>query len=91
MRKFNVGDRVRVIRSDALPSHAGKETVVTEVMGLAYHAHPDFPDDIWYCTGLQFSDGEGCVFPAGALEPIYDGNEKVSWSECAWKPNSVSA
>lgn len=21
-----------------------------------------------------------------ALEPLYDGDQKISWSECAWKP-----
>jgi len=25
------------------------------------------------------------------LEPLYDGNVKTSWNECAWKPESFSA
>ena len=90
-RKFNVGDRVRVIDSRELPQHEGKETVITEVMGQAYHQHPEFPNDTWYCTELAFDDGERCVYPSGALEPIYDGNEQVSWSSCVWQPNQVRA
>jgi hypothetical protein len=89
MSKFNVGDRVRVIDSRELPQHEGEQTVITEVMGRAYHQHPDFPNDTWYCTELTFEDGERCVYPAGALEPIYDGNETVSWSSCVWQPNRL--
>jgi hypothetical protein len=89
MSKFKVGDRVRVVDSSDLPQHFGKETVITEVMGYAECPTPEYEDDVWYCTDLTFDDGERCVYPAGALAPIYDGREKTSWSECAWKPNHL--
>ena len=90
-RKFNVGDRVRVIDSRALPQLAGQETVIAEVMGLSYGPEPGYETDVWYCTGLTFDDGVRCVYPAGALAPVYEGHEQVSWSECAWQPQQVSA
>lgn len=97
-RRFKVGDRVRIVRS-YVPERVGVvATIVGELsdrcsgcgraMSGAAHAL-----DI---EGLNISEVDcqpGCpasYFPE-FLVPIYDGNEKVSWSECAWKPAGVSA
>jgi hypothetical protein len=31
---------------------------------------------------------DGCVAEEHHLEAVYDGDEKSSWSECAWKPQA---
>lgn len=92
--KFNVGDRVRVNHPGSL-AH-GRETVVTETgarewaicEGYYVGYRVDIPMGRYRnkkCIGTH------CVFEAHELIPIYDGNEKVSWSSCVWQPNQVRA
>lgn len=86
--KFNVGDRVRV--DYPLSRHHGKETVVTSelkwigVGPINFYGH----DVDIRCLSMP---GECCSFEPHELIPLYDGHQTVSWSECAWKPNKVSA
>lgn len=34
---------------------------------------------------------DGCMYaaPEPELRPLYDGNQRVTWSECAWHPQKV--
>lgn len=83
-RKFSVGQRVRIVKVDRRTDLLGTETVITAIDRAGLH-EIDIPSDIdvdywphFWCRAEQ-------------IEPIYDGNEKVSWSECAWKPKKVRA
>ena len=35
--------------------------------------------------------GGPCGYLVNHLKPVYDGNEKVSWEDCAWRPTNVEA
>lgn len=85
-RKFAIGDRVRIVSADA-PNELwrrlhGTETTIEKECDcgngcyeLAVEVRPGIPA----CGNWPF------------IVPIYDGHEKTSWSECAWKPSSVRA
>lgn len=93
-RIFNVGDRVRVVRSLINPGLDGTETVITDVgdardprdESLAPAYEVDLPNG-HYDEAKRFPLA---WFAPWQLEPIYDGNELVAWSDCVWKPNQVS-
>ena len=84
MSKFKVGDRVRIVRGTISGPPAdvrvGDETIVVSdlivIDGILMHRLNE--------RGFVYATPE-------CLEPIYDGHEKTSWSECAWKPNQVRA
>lgn len=96
-RKFEVGDRVRIVRSIYSPERVGTETVVVALI----------PAQGWWeavVRGLIQLGEEVCMLdipvepnysgyaaPHAWLEPVYDGNDLVSWSECLWQPLSVKA
>jgi hypothetical protein len=80
---------VRIVQS-CIPSRIG---VVATVIGSPTKSTKSdrkcYPLDI--PAGIDPRDGQVTTNEVRAdwLEPIYDGNEPVSWSECAWQPNSV--
>lgn len=84
-RKFNVGDRVRIVAFDNLPRFLGTETAVT---AISYRepegeiCELDLPN--------PFGWSERAWIRASYLVPIYDGNDRVSWSDCAWQPRELS-
>jgi hypothetical protein len=86
-RKFSVGDHVRVTYSPACPHLVGTITTITEDMGMGYGL--GVRDEIWYATNLRDTDGEEWIYPSSSLEPVYDGNETVSWESCAWQPKTI--
>jgi hypothetical protein len=78
MNKFNIGDRVRIIRTAApFAHHIGTETTVLE--------YDCFFWDGSYRLDLKV-DGLEVWINGEGLQLIYDGNEKASWSDCAWQP-----
>lgn len=92
-RKFNVGDRVRIIKRDS--SRYGLVTTVTAVrtnatllMGMS---RTKVVVPVAYAVDLNPINplATWCGYQPEYLEPIYDGNEKVSWSSCAWQPKSL--
>jgi hypothetical protein len=49
-------------------------------------------DGTWVCGYMLDAEPihgtSGVVIREEWLEPVYDGGEKSSWSECAWKPQT---
>lgn len=93
-RKFSVGDRVRIVRSDK----PGKVGMISIVMALYVHKNIN-PKTSWYNkipagTEMCILDirsehpGMKVGYPHDHLEPVYDGNEKISWTDCVWKPKA---
>lgn len=95
MRKFKVGDRVRIVHAVRSPERVGTET---EVVAL------ERAQEWWeavVCGDIQLGEEvcmldipvepkySGYAAPHAWLEPVYDGNSLVSWSECLWQPRSV--
>jgi hypothetical protein len=97
MATFQVGQRVRIKWSHALPELDGSEGTVVGapqtghdfITGHLYEGYPVKPDG-W----ASQHDADGIPFcPTGEqLEPIqYDGNKAVEWSECLWQPKHETA
>jgi hypothetical protein len=83
--KFRVGQRVRAkIDAHVEPEAHGKVFVITAPREWVQAR------DWKGSTGYQFSYtlDDGCVAEEHHLEAVYDGDEKSSWSECAWKPQA---
>lgn len=47
-----------------------------------------FPEKC-YCYEVVWADGYICNAKEFNLKPRYDGNELVSWSDCAWQPKQL--
>jgi hypothetical protein len=80
MAKFRVGQKVRVIHTK-WPENGylvGREGVVT-----GFGPFDSVTTDIRCELPGRGQDG---VFGSEYLAPIYDGYDKVSWSECLWQP-----
>jgi len=76
--RFVVGQKVKVVMPLYNIKHKDKICTVIDI---------DIHDNLltyklsikkWKLINIWASDNQ--------LEPVYDGNEKSSWSECAWKP-----
>lgn len=81
-RKFSVGDRVRVVNGVTShgPSLIGLETIVVSNLVCI--------EGNW----VHRLNEKGHVYAhPSTLEPIYDGTEKASWSDCVWQPKQVRA
>lgn len=96
-RKFSVGDRVRIVRSP-VPSRIGTiATVISPLKPLSGNAYwTELPNSALVheldLPPLPSQPRAHVVtYPPEYLEPIYDGNETVSWSSCVWKPKQVRA
>lgn len=85
MRKFSVGDRVRLVFFLGRPEIIGTITTITEILDPPVHGHE-------YVLDIEPRPGHVAVAAMSEhLEPYYDGHEKTSWSDCAWKPKEVRA
>jgi hypothetical protein len=95
--KFQVGDKVRIIKAHR-PGRIGTIATVLTALGPGRFT----PDSGWYGLleqGTLMHDldlrpdhkGHVVAYPPDYLEPYYDGNEKTSWSECVWQPRQVKA
>ncbi len=86
--KFKVGDRVRLTAKN-IPVGVFLEPQLAHMIGSCgevVESRKKFGPFLRYsvtCNGEE-------IYPLEeALELIYDGESKSSWSECAWKPNKV--
>lgn len=82
MAKFFVGQRVRLVVCG--PNHLGDTGTIT-----ALYPPTRLPFFSGFLVDCDVAWDDGYPNPAMAtsrLEPIYDGNEKTSWSECLWQP-----
>jgi hypothetical protein len=57
------------------------------IAGLPAGTGP-FPDD--YLLDIITVNADSMYSHPKYLEPLYDGHEPASWSECAWQPNRVT-
>lgn len=79
--KFRIGQKVRIIQDAINPSRIGEIHFITS--GGHSHIHPAL-------MGLIFYDLEnGITAEELTLEPVYEGDEKSSWSESLWKPHGI--
>jgi hypothetical protein len=91
MDKFRVGQKVRIIKAVHNPELLGVVCVITEEK----RERTSFIDGHkWQGYGVDIdvirSNRKIHVCPSEhSIEPVYDGDEKSSWSECAWKPKEL--
>lgn len=95
MSRFFVGQRVRILFSEGWPELAGETgTIEASRVPIAHGADagslgwPVAPD-AWCssrppCVGVHGAVRLAC--PERNLQPLYDGNQAVSWETCAWRP-----
>jgi hypothetical protein len=89
MDKFRVGQKVRIIKVVHCKELLGVVCEVTEQRKW----HLNTLAETWYGYSVNLiSDALGIglctVHPTeDSLEPVSDGDNRSSWSECAWKPN----
>lgn len=88
MDKFRVGQKVRIIKSKH-PERVGLIATITQKR--AWRKHLDGNLIFGYRLDLppKNKSAKFCSYPEESLAPVYDGDEKISWSECAWNPNEV--
>lgn len=85
--KFYVGQRVRITSHRYPPFADGNHSLVGKVGSITAKAMVQYGHQRWY---LDLSDENGKVCPIEAvLEPIYDGDTLVAWSDCAWRPKEL--
>ena len=94
MSKFKVGDRVKVVSPGS--RYHGYECTVSSALTPAKnpsgHGRTIKRGDLVHWLDIPPQCGGICVIAKPEhLVPIYDGNEKVSWSECVWQPNKAGA
>jgi hypothetical protein len=82
MAKFGVGMKVKILPcpSEAHNDWAGQIAIITK-------------PSVHYLGGwildLPKHGDYDLAFAEVHLKPVYDGDEKSSWSECAWKPKEL--
>ena len=92
-RKFQVGDRVRIIRSDH--GHEGKlgtivgrlEWATNRFTGERYQGHGINIDGI----GTHDHDRLRFVARPARLVHVYDGDQASTWDQCCWRPTPIEA
>jgi hypothetical protein len=84
MDKFRVGQKVRFVGLVKQPEDNGK---ITTIVAQQEKFVSKRTGKLMF--GYEVTGGYGVK--EINLEPVYDGDEKSSWSESAWKPNKVKA
>ena len=90
--KFSIGQRVRLVSGvDSLYVTSNGYSVPqgaigTISMGLDWEGDYEVMFDSFPCPT---PNDPAWFVKESYLEPIYDGDEKSSWKECAWKPLNV--
>lgn len=82
-QRFQIGDMVRIIEtSPHQQCYLG--VICTVTSDLVEH-----DGEFVHALDLAPSPGyRGVCAPPRALELVYDGRRRVSWSDCAWRPPS---
>ena len=94
MRRFKVGDKVRIARSPD-QSRIGLTAQITQFTSFVETSGSRWIGIIKKGTEMCVLDLQAPVpgffvaYPHDYLEPVYDGNEKVAWSACIWQPQGV--
>ena len=90
MGKFKKGDRAIIVNTP-LERINGTEVTVTSDGTFMYNEY--FPDGTTvYTVDLKISSKDNCDLvglPESCLRPIYDGDTKVEWADCAFQPSDV--
>ena len=90
VRRFEVGQRVRVIRGLL----KGKETVIVSGPMRGRRSSGEIVDNC-YETDLPKTHPEnrvpGAILEGSKLRPIYDGDQPATWEDCVWKPDPYHA
>lgn len=81
--KYKIGQRIRLIHTNNRHDMKNAEGVI-----LSSHMYPMYVIDY---PGHKLSPGKKrFISHHDEIEPIkYDGNKKVSWSDCLWRPNKT--
>lgn len=92
MSKFRINQRVRLLRG----SRVKPGTTGTVSGPLEFVQTENVPGGEW-CHAVQY-DGYHSPHMSGyywtatdEMEPLYDGDTKISWAECVWKPVRIAA
>jgi hypothetical protein len=85
--KFRVGQMVRIVHS----AHPERIGLVVHIMSQKrwIERHIDYGKGFFYFVDIPPmppANAKYASYREMDLEPVYDGVEKSSWSECAWKP-----
>lgn len=98
MSRFFVGQRVRILWSRGWPELAGQLGAIvarSPTKGVEGISEWRVAPDVWgsHEAPRRGDNGASLFAPnSNQLEPIQDpGREVVSWSECLWKPEGVTA
>lgn len=87
MDKFEIGDKVKIRKKSWLPWNWKYNKLVGEIFYVSYVGF-DEKTEKHYCNLGEFPVYDMC-FEFEGLTLVYDGDEKSSWNECAWKPLNV--
>jgi len=91
--KFRIGQRViwitprpdsREYRATVVSQRERRPHVDTGRQQFVYRLNVDG-------HGTHHESGTLYAAPESALRPLYDGDQVVSWSACAWRPTEVTA
>jgi len=85
-QRFQVGDVVRIIRtSPHQQRYFGAICTITSDL-------IEYDGDLVHVLDIEPSSPgyRGVCAPPRALELVYDGNRRVSWDQCAWRPLDVN-
>jgi len=83
-QRFQVGDVVRIIRtSPHQQRYLGAICTITSDL-------IEYDGDLVHVLDIEPSPGyRGVCAPPRALELVYDGRRRVSWSSCVWQPRML--
>lgn len=100
MSKFYVGQRVRIVAcapGNCMERNVGRVGIITARWLPPFRYAIKHPESMFHeywildCCPTNPS-GKSFGWLADHLSPAtYDGNEKVSWSECLWQPTPERA
>lgn len=83
--KFRVGQRVRYVNvAGYQEKYNGKIVTIIEPRMIRNTANL-----FGYRVDHLSPYGTGYLVLEENIEPLYDGDEASSWSECAWKPEEM--
>lgn len=89
MSRFSVGQRVRIIASG--PYRGTVCTVMSPLIPARNAKLRIVPDgELVHELDIDGPGDTAMIATPDCLEPINDGDQPASWSDCAWKPKHLS-